>query len=196
MASLYLADDLADVVLALGVKLSDTEILRVLRPEGKGFVGARTLTKPFKKGTDEWTHPYHGPDNNPQSRDKLARAPYLTHFLAEPWYCPMPLLTVTSGGRLFKAFGHLAVKEREWPWLNTLIAQNAYNGAILWKRPLSEGFMIHRNTLIATPTTLYLADNRSCGDRYQRGVPPGRRAGGSVAQCLAASRQTGRRIPI
>src|SRR5262249_24190738 len=67
-----------------------------------------------------------------------------------------------SEGRLFKAFGHLAVKEREWPRLNTSTAQNAVNGTILWKRPVSEGFMIHRNTLIATPSTLYLGDNASC----------------------------------
>src|SRR5439155_4648036 len=73
VASLYLADDLADVVLADGAKLPDAELLRVLRPEGKAFLGARTLTKPFKKGTDEWTHPYRAPDNNPQSQDILMK---------------------------------------------------------------------------------------------------------------------------
>ena len=35
----------------------------------------------------------------------------------------MPLVTVASGGRLFKAFGHVAIKQREWPLLNTLIAR-------------------------------------------------------------------------
>lgn len=46
--------------------------------------------------------------------------------------------------------------------LNTLLAVNAYNGTILWKRPLREGFMILRNTIIATSETLYLADDKSC----------------------------------
>lgn len=163
---LHLADNLADAVVLTGAavgKAARADLLRVLRPEGKLIEGERVVaSKPFPKDTDDWSHPYHGPDNNPQSRDRVARAPYLTHFLAEPWYCPMPLVTVTSGGRLFKAFGHLAVKEREWPWLNSLIAQNAFNGTILWKRPLSDGYMIHRNTLIATPTILYLGDNVSC----------------------------------
>ena len=54
------------------------------------------IVKPFPAGTDDWSHPYHGPDNNPQSTDQLARAPYLTHFLAEPWYSPMPLMTVAD----------------------------------------------------------------------------------------------------
>lgn len=163
LSKLHLADNLADAVVACGETCTPPdELHRVLRPGGKLLHQSGEATKPFPKGIDDWSHPYHGPDNNPQSRDQLARAPYLTHFTAEPWYCPMPLVTVAAGGRLFKAFGHIAVKEREWPWLSSLIAQNAFNGTILWKRPLSEGFMIHRNTLIATPETLYLGDNRSC----------------------------------
>jgi outer membrane protein assembly factor BamB len=74
----------------------------------------------------------------------------------------MPQVTVVSGGRVFKQFGHIALKEREWPWLNTLAAINGYNGTHLWKRPLKPGFMIHRNTLIATPDVVYLADDESC----------------------------------
>jgi outer membrane protein assembly factor BamB len=165
LSRLHLADSLADVIVVQGEAVKavpEKELLRVLRPDGKILGLGRELSKKLPDGTDEWTHPYHGPDNNPQSRDRAARAPYLTHFTAEPWYSPMPLVTVASGGRLFKAMGHLSVKEREWPWLNTLIAQNAYNGSLLWKRPLEEGFMIHRNTLIATPTVLYLGDNKSC----------------------------------
>ena len=166
-AHLHLADNLADAVIVRDAARGSptvprAEILRVLRPGAKGLLGGNVLTKPWPEGTDDWSHPYHGPDNNPQSRDRLARAPYLTHFLAEPWYSPMPLVTVASGGRLFKAFGHIAIKQREWPFLNTLVAQNAFNGTILWRRKLSGNFMIHRNAMIATPETLFLADDVSC----------------------------------
>ena len=162
---LHLADNLADVVIVRGeaaAAFSRADAMRALRPQGWLLGPNLAEAKPVPKGIDDWSHPYHGPDNNPQSRDDLARAPYLTHFTAEPWYSPMPLVTVAAGGRLFKAFGHIAVKEREWPWLNSLVAQNAYNGTVLWKRPLTEGFMIHRNTLIATEHTLYVGDNQSC----------------------------------
>ena len=47
------------------------------------FIGSRKLVKPVPDGIDEWTHPYHGPDNNPQSNDKVIVAPYLTQYLAE-----------------------------------------------------------------------------------------------------------------
>ena len=39
---------------------------------------------------------------------------------------------------------------------------NGYNGTILWERALEPGFNIHRNTMIATPDILYLADSKSC----------------------------------
>ena len=41
--------------------------------------------------------------------------------------------------RLFKAFGQLAFKQREWPMLGKLIAMNAYNGTLLWERDLAPG---------------------------------------------------------
>jgi outer membrane protein assembly factor BamB len=94
--------------------------------------------------------------------DRVARAPYLTQYLTAPWYAPQPEVTVASAGRVFKAFGHIAFHRREWPWLNTLAALNGYNGNLLWTRPLEPGFMIHRNTMIATPEALYLGDNSSC----------------------------------
>jgi outer membrane protein assembly factor BamB len=195
---LNLADNLADVVIVHGAAAAQTnrdDLLRVLRPEGLLITPDGRATKTVPENVDDWSHPYHGPDNNPQSRDRAARAPYLTHFTAEPWYSPMPLVTVASGGRLFKAFGHISVKEREWPWLNTLIAQNAYNGTLLWKRPLSEGFMIHRNTFIATPDTLYLADNRSCQlidaatgeDRDEIVLPPDSVVDGTAWKWMALS---------
>ncbi|MHB1034918.1 MAG: outer membrane protein assembly factor BamB family protein [Pirellulales bacterium] len=161
---IHLADNLADAVLAGAPDgaANQAELLRVLHPGGKALLGSAELVKPAPAGLDDWSHPYHGPDNNPQSQDQLARAPYLTQFLAEPWYTPMPQVTVTSAGRVFKAFGHIAFKEREWPWLNKLVAMNGYNGAMLWQRDLKPGFMIHRNTMIATPETLYLADDDSC----------------------------------
>jgi len=164
-ARIHLADNLADLVVVRGEaggRIASQEVLRVLRPGGKGLTGTTTVVKPMPEGVDDWSHPYHGPDNNPQSTDRIARAPYLTQFLAEPWYCPMPEVTVASGGRVFKAFGNRAFKRPQWPMLNTLIAMNGYNGTILWTRQLDPDFMIHRNTMIATPETLYLADQVSC----------------------------------
>lgn len=163
--SVHLADNLAGAVLVAPSaegSVARRELLRALHPAGKAILGGKEIVKRFPKGTDDWSHPHHGPDNNPQSTDRIARAPYLTQFIAEPRFCPSPAVTVAAGGRIFRAFGHLAHKANQNALLNTLLAVNAYNGTILWRRSLREGFMILRNTMVATPETLYLADDESC----------------------------------
>jgi len=164
---LHLAENIADAVVVTPRAVKDfegsrAELLRVVNPLGKVLLGEQEFTKPYPAEADDWTHPYHRGDNNPQSNDKLARSPYLTQFLAKPWYVPFPEVTVAAAGRVFKAFGHVGYKQRCWPWVNSLVAINGYNGTLLWKRPLEPGFNIHRNTMIATAETLYLADSRSC----------------------------------
>jgi len=163
--SIHLASNLADAALvapSTADSLTREELLRVLHPGTKAIFGSKEIVKPFPEGTDDWSYPYHGPDNNPQSVDKYARAPYLTQFIAEPKFAPSPAVTVAAGGRVFRACGHLAHKANQNDMLNTLLAVNAYNGTILWKRSLNEGFMVLRNTIIATPETVYLADDESC----------------------------------
>lgn len=185
---LHLADNLVDAVVDLtnGTTVLKDEILRILRPGGIALVAGQQMVKPFPEGIDEWSHPFHGPDNNPQSGDQLARAPYLTQFLAEPRYAPATQVAVAAGGRIFKGFGNIAFKEREEPWLNQLVAFNGYNGTLLWKRDLSPGIMLHRNMMIATPEILYYGDHQSCklvdtenGRLIDEIVPPLDIAGGT-----------------
>jgi len=162
-ARIHLADNVADAVIApADSPAGGAEALRVLRPGGKAIVGAAETVKPWPDGVDEWSHNYHSPDNNPFSRDKLARAPYMTQFISEPRYGPAPQSAVASGGRIFMAFGHIAWHQREEPAMNTLFAMNGFNGTLLWKMPLKPGIMVDRSTMVATPTTLYLGDNASC----------------------------------
>jgi len=191
LSKLHIADNLADAVIAVG-RAPKAEVLRVLRPKGKALLGSEVLVKPVPEGIDDWSHPYHGPDNNPQSEDTVIRAPYLTHFMSEPRYAPMPQVAVASAGRAFKAFGHVAFKTREEPFLNKLVAFNGYNGTMLWQRDLAEGVMIHRNTMIATPTTLYVGDDKSCklidtvtGQLKDEIVPPVEKAGGTFWKWMA-----------
>lgn len=163
--SIALGNNVADGVIvskAAEGKTNNRELLRILRPRGKALVAGKELTKPVPDGIDEWSHPYHGPDNNPQSNDKLVRGDLQTQFIAYPKFSPMPEQTVIAGGRIYKAMGHIAHKANQNKWLNTLICVNAYNGTILWQRKTSPGFMIHRNTMVATENALYMGDHESC----------------------------------
>ncbi|MCH8828774.1 MAG: PQQ-binding-like beta-propeller repeat protein, partial [Planctomycetes bacterium] len=165
LKTIHLANNIAD---GIAVSRQDArtcsaaELLRVVRPRAVVLWGDRKLVKEVPPGIDEWTHPYHAADNNPQSADKLARGAFRTQFIGYPKFSPMPEQTVIAGGRIFKAMGHIAHKANQNEMLNTLLCINAYNGTILWKRPLPKGFMIHRNTMIATDDTLYMGDYESC----------------------------------
>jgi len=200
------ADNLVDVVLCASLSdkalggISASEILRVLRPEGKAIVGRSSLlaeasdgltrsrldewiggakgakasvvedelglwaqfVKPVPEGVDEWSHWQHGSDNNPFSNDRVIKAPYLTKFLALPWFSTMPSISVISDGKIFRAAGHMAIHDREERCLNTLYASNAYNGTLLWTRPIPTGFQVHRSIFVAATETLYLIDNTRC----------------------------------
>ncbi|MFK5921849.1 MAG: PQQ-binding-like beta-propeller repeat protein [Verrucomicrobiota bacterium] len=162
--SIHLANNIADAILVSdGTSgITDDELLRALRPLASAFIADRTLTKPVPAGSEDWSHPYHSPDNNPNSNDQLAKGKLRTQFISAPKFSPMPQQTVIGGGRIYKAMGHIAHKKNQNVMLNTLLCMNAYNGTILWKRPLPKGFMIHRNTMIATPDALYLGDHESC----------------------------------
>ena len=158
---IHLARHMADGVI-VGAGADAGDVARVARPGAALFIDGKLSRAKAVAGLGDWTHPYHGPDNNPQSTDTIARGPYLTRFLATPYYGPMPEVTVTAGGRIFKAFGHVSYKERAWPLLNKLICLNAFNGTLLWERKLTPGYLVHRNSMVATEDALYLSDNDSC----------------------------------
>ena len=121
---IHLADNVADAVVVVG-EANREEVLRVLQPGGKALLGDETVKKPFPEGADDWSHPYHGPDNNPQSKDTLARGPFMTQFMSEPWYSAMHHFSVFSGGRIFKVMGNRTSTQAHWASLNTLMALNA-----------------------------------------------------------------------
>jgi outer membrane protein assembly factor BamB len=168
-----------------GVLPKHLEMLRVLQPRGTGFVagkesleqlrtsahksdglervilGASTwskFSKPPLEGAGNWSHWEHGPDNNPVSEDTIIKAPYLTQFLAKPYYIAMPSITTAAGGRTFLAIGHIAHHRREWGMMNKIIARNGYNGTVLWERKLPDGYLVHRSAFIATEDAFYMVD--------------------------------------
>ncbi|MEM7145219.1 MAG: PQQ-binding-like beta-propeller repeat protein [Verrucomicrobiota bacterium] len=168
------------------------KILNALRPGGIAFISAAQLGSPatledtlaahnitpktwtldnitwleFQKpsltGVDEWSHWEKTPDNNPVSDDALIKAPYMTQFMAAPYYIGMPAITTIAGGRTFLAMGHIAHHEREWEMLNRLVARNGYNGIVLWERELPDDYLVHRSAFIATDDTFYMMDGNRC----------------------------------
>jgi len=141
---------------------SDSELVAALVRVGFKIDGAEdgwtVARKPPLEGASDWPHWSHGPDNNPVSRDTVIQSPYLTHWFAKPYYHAMPVVTTAAAGRVFIASGHIAHHDREIPTLNTLVARNGYNGRVLWKRSLPEGYLVHRSAFVATDDVFYMID--------------------------------------
>jgi len=159
--SLWLAGDLADAVwIAPDVdgRRYEDEVLRVLHPGGVGIFSGREVVKAARTDVDEWRHPYHDPDNNVVSRDRVARLPGELRFQTFPVFAAMPNQTLFAGGRIFFFTGHIAFHEREEKMINTLTALNAYNGLQLWSRPLNPKFVVHNISKFATETELVFAE--------------------------------------
>ena len=81
--SLWLAGDMADAVWlrrASPIRRRRGKFMRVLHPGGVCMGGGRVVRKPPQSGVNEWRHPYHLPDNNAASQDRVARLPGRTAF--------------------------------------------------------------------------------------------------------------------
>ena len=123
------------------------EAMRVLAPRGTVVVREQdawpSTVKPWPKEMGEWTHWLHGPDGNAVAADRLAGPPRRWQWMAGPvWsrsHNTVPSVTaqVSAGGRLFyvadkaPAGMHGSAPDR---WM--LVARDAFNGSLLWKRPL------------------------------------------------------------
>ncbi|MHC5058509.1 MAG: outer membrane protein assembly factor BamB family protein [Planctomycetota bacterium] len=139
LVNLVVAEDLGDVPMA--------EAMRVLRPEGvayirKGDAWARTV-KPRPEEMDEWTHYLHDSSNNAVSHDSLIEPPARYQWVGGGRYSRQHdhmssvSAVVTSGGRVFYIFDEAPRASILIPPQWKLIARDAFNGTVLWKRNIA-----------------------------------------------------------
>jgi len=123
------------------------EILRVLVPEGVACIkqnGAWTkTTKSRPKEMDEWTHYLHDASNNPVAHDLAIGPPRRYQWIGSPrWsrhhdHMASMSALVSTGGRLFYIMDEGSRASIQLPSDWKLVARDAFNGVILWKRPIS-----------------------------------------------------------
>ena len=126
--------------------VSMDEVMRVLAPEGVAYIksGEQWIkTVKARPGEiDEWTHFLHDATNNAVSADSVVGPPNQLQWVGGPkWarshdHLASVSAVVSSGGRLFyivdEAPTAAVVLQPQW----NLVARDAFNGVILWKRPI------------------------------------------------------------
>ncbi len=140
-------DNLVNLVVAedLG-KVGMDEIMRALCPGGVAYVrrdGQWTSTvKPWPEEIDEWTHWLHAADGNAVAEDTVVGPPRHVQWIAPPrWQrhheaTPSVNAVVSSAGRLFAIINEAPAGIDGLPDRWVLLARDAFNGTLLWKRPI------------------------------------------------------------
>ncbi len=124
------------------IAVSDKEIMRVLAPCGNAFIGERRIVKPRPSDIDEWTHYLRDPSNNAVSNDTEVGPPRGIKWQAAPkWprhHDKMSSVSalVSAGGRIFYIIDEGSTASIYMPSRWALIARDAFNGKLLWKRKI------------------------------------------------------------
>jgi outer membrane protein assembly factor BamB/ubiquinone/menaquinone biosynthesis C-methylase UbiE len=139
-ANLVVAEQLGNVPMA--------EVLRILAPNGVAYVknGASwtKMVKPWPSEIDQWTHFFHDATGNPVAHDTVVGPPRRYQWLGGPQWArhhdhmaSMSAL-VSAQGRIFYIMDEGSRASIQLPAHWYLIARDAFNGTILWKREIPE----------------------------------------------------------
>ncbi len=161
------ADNLVNlIVVEDGRAVDSKEIERVLAPHGAavslGKDGDVNLLfrKPYPAEIDEWTHYLHDAGNNAVAEDSRIGPPKHLQWKATPMWCRSHEFAssvqamVSAKGRLFSVVDEGIIGQpRGVPTFWTLIARDAFNGKMLWRRPCSR---INPHALLAVEDKVYV----------------------------------------
>lgn len=142
LVNLLIAEDLGDVPMK--------EVLRVLVPDGVACIKQANrwnkITNPRPLEMDEWTHYLHDPSGNAVSKDKLIGFLRQMQWIGGPRYSrhhdhmSSASAMVSAGGRLFYIFDHASSLSIQLPSKWQLVARDAFNGTVLWRRDIDSWF--------------------------------------------------------
>jgi outer membrane protein assembly factor BamB len=142
LVNLVVSEDLGAVPMS--------EVMRVLCPNGVAYIksnGRWTKTvKPRPKDIDEWTHDLHDASNNAVAHDTVIGPPRRMQWVGSPRYSrhhdrmSSVSAVVSAGGRVFYIFDEAPDASILIPSQWALIARDAFNGTILWKRRIKHWF--------------------------------------------------------
>lgn len=143
--------------------VSRDELLRVLVPEGVAYIRQgnewEKVVKPRPDNIDEWTHYLHDASGNAVAHDDVVGPPKHLQWLGSPRWsrhhdrmASMSAL-VSAGGRLFYIMDEGSRISIQMPPSWTLVARDAFNGTILWKKPITT-WRSHLWPLKSGPTQL------------------------------------------
>ncbi len=156
-------ENLVNLLVLGDTNVSESEIQRVLTPGGAALAPGgnpwRRIEKPRDQAIDEWTHYLHDASGNAVAHDDVVGPPAHLQWLGSPRWsrhhdrmASMSAL-VSAGGRMFYIMDEGSRVSIQLPAKWKLIARDAFNGTVLWKRDI-EHWHNHLWPLKSGPTQL------------------------------------------
>ena len=143
-------DNLVNLLVAEDPQVPVPEVMRALAPGGVAYVklaGRWTKkVKPRPEAIDEWNHFLHDPQGTMVSQDEVVGLPRRLQWVGGPkWMRNHDFMAslsgmVSSGGRVFYIVDEGLRNHIYLPARWTLVARDAFNGTILWKRSIDNWF--------------------------------------------------------
>ncbi len=141
------AENMVNLIVSEGLgNVTMQEVLRVLVPNGVAYLKQdkqwTKVVKPWPDDIDQWTHFLHGPDNNAVSHDAHVGPPRHIRWKGLPKFSraheQLASLSacVTAGGRMYYIVDETPRADIRLQSSWFLVARDAFNGVILWKKPL------------------------------------------------------------
>ena len=132
------------VVSDAGGQVPNAEIMRVLAPKGVAYVGGKKQVKPRPAEIDDWTHYHHDPQGTMVGLDTVVAPVNGIQWVGGPkWLRNHDFMSsmhamVSAGGRVFYVIDEGLRNHIFLPSKWVLIARDAFNGTVLWRRELKD----------------------------------------------------------
>jgi outer membrane protein assembly factor BamB len=144
-------DNLVNMIVAEDLGgISEDEAMRVLAPNGvlltQGLLGWKKAVKEKPDEIDEWNHYLYNAAGNPVSQDETIGPVRNYQWIGSPRWARHHDTTaslsalVSANGRIFYILDEGPKESIQLPAEYYLVARDAYNGTILWKRPITEWY--------------------------------------------------------
>ena len=140
------ADNLVNLLIDTsgGSQVPAEEVTRVLTPRGVSIIGGKKTVKPVPADIAEWSHYLYDSKNNAVSPDKKVSTPTSMQWVSGPrWsrhhdHMSSVSAVVTTHGRIFSILDEGPKASIQYPPEWRLVARDAFNGKLLWKRSIDE----------------------------------------------------------
>jgi outer membrane protein assembly factor BamB len=122
------------------------EMVRVLAPKGVAYIGGKKQVKPRPPEIDEWTHYHHDPQGTMVGLDQVVAPSHGIQWMGSPkWLRNHDFMSsmhamVSTGGRVFYVIDEGLRNHIFLPSKWVLIARDAFNGTVLWRKPLKDWY--------------------------------------------------------